>query len=248
MTSADSPKKLPDDAKNSRAADAVHHTAEEAKHVAAVAAGDASDAKVDAVQQRWERWFAWPVLLAALLSVPAVFLTLLDQPFELIGNIALYLTTAVLIFETTIFFLISPQKITWVLRNWWLIGLTIATVLAVIFSIGPMQVFRTVRSVGALRVLRAKQVATAGESLAARSRSRWRRWLGQILATVVVGTFVVLALVVPESQARTSLESFVGEQGVPIAAAVAGLVTVMVMYLLVRTPHKQRTSEHKTQT
>lgn len=103
-----------------------------------------------------------------------------------------------------------------------------------------MQLFRTVRSVGALRVLRAKQVAKAGESLAKSSQSRWRRWLGQILATLVVGTFVVLALVVPESEARSSLENYVGEDGVPFAAAAAGLITVVAMYFLVRTPRKQR--------
>ena len=102
---------------------------------------------------------------------------------------------------------------------------------------------RVVRSVGALRVLKAKQVAKAGESLANKSNKRWRRWLGQILATVVVGTFVVLALVVPESEARTTLENYVGEEGLPFAAAVAGAITVAAMYFLVRTPRHQRKGE-----
>jgi hypothetical protein len=51
----------------------------------------------------------------------------------------------------------------------------------------------------ALRVLKAKQVAKAGASLAKRSGSKWNRWVEQLLATFVVGTFVVLAL---ESEAR----------------------------------------------
>lgn len=148
-----------------------------------------------------------------------------------------------MVIETTVFFLISPKKVDWVRRNWWLIGLTVATILAVAFSIGPMQLFRTVRSVGALRVLRAKQVAKAGESLANKSKKRWRRWLGQILATLVVGAFVVLALAVPESEARTTIENYVGEDAVPFAAAIAGVITVVLMYFLVRTPRKQQESE-----
>ena len=243
MTTGDPQQELEGHRTSSRAKKAVDIGRKEAQDVTSVALGKANDAKVEALQERWENWLAWPVLIAALLSVPAVFLTLLDEPFMTIGNIGLYVATAVLIVETVVFFLISPQKIAWVIRNWWLIGLTIVTVLAVIFSLGPMQVFRTVRSVGALRVLRAKQVAKAGESLANKSRSRWRRGLGKVLATVVVGTFVVLALVVPESEARTSLENFVGAEGVPYAAAAAGLITVVVMYLLVRTPRKQRTSD-----
>lgn len=239
VTSADSPKDLAKDAKTSRAKQALDQAPDEAKEVAAVAMGEASDEEIDELQDRWETRLAWPVLVAALLSVPAVFLSLLDEPFEIVGSVALHLATAVLVFETVVLFLISPKKVAWVLRNWWLIGLTIATILAVIFSIGPMQLFRTVRGVGALRVLRAKQVAKAGESLANKGRSRRRRWFGQILATVVVGAFVVLALVVPESEARSSLESFVGEEGVPFAAAAAGLLTVVVMYFLVRTPRKQ---------
>jgi hypothetical protein len=246
MTSADPPQELGGQRSAAPFKKAIRNVPEEAQDVATVALGKASESKVDAVQERWENWLAWPVLIAALLSVPAVFLTLLDEPFMTIGNIVLYATTVVLVVETVVFFLISPKKIAWVMRNWWLIGLTIATVLAVIFSLGPMQVFRTVRSVGALRVLRAKQVAKAGESLANKSRSRWRRWLGKILATVVVGTFVVLALVVPESEARTSLENFVGEEGVPYAAAAAGLTTMLVMYLLVRTPRNRRKNKPRS--
>lgn len=234
-----------DDANASRAKKIADQAPQEAKDVAAVALGNASEEKVEDAQERWGNWLAWPVLIAAIVSVPAVFLTLLDEPFELIGHIALYLATAVLIFETVVFFLVSPKKIDWVLRNWWLIGLTAAAVLAVIFSIGPMQLFRLVRSVGALRVLRAKQVAKAGESLAKKSKTQWRQRLGKILATVVVGAFVVLALAVPESEARSTLENFVGEDGVPVAAAAAGLLTMVAMYFLVRTPQKQKEEENQ---
>ncbi|HEY4557076.1 MAG TPA: hypothetical protein VIG82_02675, partial [Enteractinococcus sp.] len=56
----------------------------------------------------------------------------------------------------------------------------------------------------------------------------------------VVSTFVVLALVVSESEARSLLENYVGEEGVPIAAAAGGVITLIAMYFLVRRPRKER--------
>ena len=243
MTSSYSSQQTDDDADPSRTKEVVDQAPEEAKELGAAVLGNLSENKVDEVRERWENWLAWPVLVAAIVSVPAVFLTLLDEPFEMIGHVGLWLATAVLVFETALFFLLSPQKIEWVRRNGWLIGLTFATVVAVIFSIGPMQLFRVLRSAGALRVLRAKQVAKAGESLANKGKTRWRQRLGKILATVVVAAFVVMALAIPESEARGMLEDFVGEEGVVPAAVAAGLLTMTVMYFLVRSPRQQDSEE-----
>lgn len=243
MISSHSSQKSGDDARGRRAKEVVDRAPEEAKEIGAAALGHVSDEKVDEARERWENWLAWPVLVAAMVSVPAVFLTLLDEPFEMIGHVALWSTTAVLAFETVVFFLLSPRKIEWVRRNWWLIGLTLATILAVVFSIGPMQLFRVLRSAGALRVLRAKQVAKAGESLANKGKTRWRQRFGKILATVVVAAFVVMALAIPESDARTLIEDLVGEEGVVPAAVAAGLVTMTAMYFLVRSPRKQESDD-----
>ncbi|MGC0249237.1 hypothetical protein [Pseudactinotalea sp. Z1748] len=243
MASTNPPQQADDDPEPRRAENVVDRAPAEARDIAAVTFGNASEDEVDQVQERWETWLAWPVLIAAVASVPAVFLTLLDEPFEMVGHVGLWLATVVLVVETVLFFFLSPRKIAWVRRNWWLIGLTFAAVLAVVFSIGPMQLFRLGRSVGALRVMRGKQVAKAGESLAKKGQSRWRQLLGKVLATVVVGAFVVLALAVPESEARSTLEDFVGEDGVPVAAAAAGVLTMTVMYFLVRSPRSKEEDE-----
>ncbi|GAA1816107.1 hypothetical protein [Nesterenkonia flava] len=218
----------PDSAKE-RASSAV-------KELGETATGRASGERADEIEERWENRLAWPVLIAAIVSVPAVFLTLLDEPFEMVGHVGLWATSVVLVLETVILFLVSPKKIEWVRRNWWLIGLTIVTILAVVFSIGPMQLFRLLRSAGALRVLRAKQVAKAGESLGKKGKSQWRKRLGKILATVVVATFVVIALVDPDSEARSFLEGLVGEELAIAAAFAAGILTMIAMYFLVREP------------
>lgn len=225
-----------DEANSSRAKELSDQAPAEARELADTALGKGSEEELEEVQEKWETRLAWPVLIAAVVSVPAVFLTLLDEPFEMIGHIGLWLATAVLLVETVVLFLVSPEKVAWLRRNWWLIGLTVATVLAVIFSIGPMQLFRLLRSVGALRVLRAKQVAKAGESLGKKGKSRRRQVLGKVLATVVVGAFVVIALVDPDSEARSFLEDLVGEEGAVAAAFGAGLVTMIGMYFLVRRP------------
>ncbi|WP_147106112.1 hypothetical protein [Nesterenkonia populi] len=205
-----------------------------------------SQDRAEELNERWERRLAWPVLIAAIVSVPATFLTLLDEPWEMIGHIGLYATSVVLVAEVLIFFLISPKKIEWVRENKWLIGLTILTIIAVVFSIGPMQILRVVRSVGALRVLRAKQVATAGEKLGKDGRSKWRRIFGKVLATVIVAVFVFIAFVDPDSEARQFIEGFVGEEGATIGAFIAGFLTLGGMYLLVRDPKSKDDEEEES--
>lgn len=225
-----------DDASSARARQIADRAPGEARDLKETALGRGSDEKLEEVQERWETRLAWPVFVAAIVSVPAVFLTLLDEPFEMIGHVGLWLVTAVLVFETVVLFLVSPAKIDWIRRNWWLIGLTGGGILAVVFSIGPLQLFRVLRSVGALRVMRAKQMARAGESLGKKGHSRWHQLLGKVLATLVVGSFVVIAMVDPDSEARGALENWVGEDGAIAAAVAAGVLTMIGMYFLVRSP------------
>lgn len=66
--------------------------------------------------------------------------------------------------------------------------------------------------------------------------------LGKVLATLVVGSFVVIAMVDPDSEARGFLENWVGEDGAIAAAVAAGLLTMIGMYFLVRSPRDQEES------
>lgn len=212
------------------------HASSAAKELGETASGKASEERTNEIQERWENRLAWPVLLAAIISVPAVFLTLLDEPWEMIGHVGLWLTSVVLVTEVVVLFLVSPKKVEWLKRNWWLVGLTAMVIIGVVFSIGPMQIFRLVRSVGSLRVLRAKQVARAGESLQKKGSSPWVPRMGKALATVVVAAFVVIALADPESEFRSFLDDLVGEEWAIAAAFGAGALTLGAMYLLVREP------------
>ncbi|WP_258932890.1 hypothetical protein [Nesterenkonia pannonica] len=105
-----------------------------------------------------------------------------------------------------------------------------------------MQILRMLRSVGALRVLRAKQVAKVSESLQKSGGSAWKRYLGSALAIIVVGAFVIAALADPESPARDFLEGLFGEEGAIAASIGAGVVIMGLMFLLVR-PDKSSQNE-----
>ena len=110
VTTADSPKDRAGNANRSRAKQAMNQAADEAQDIAAAGLDKISDDKISEIQKRWENRLAWPVLIAAFLSVPAVFLTLFDGAWEVTGSILLYVTTAVLIFETAVFFSSRPRR------------------------------------------------------------------------------------------------------------------------------------------
>src|SRR5690625_7131476 len=109
MTTGDPQQELEGHRTSSRAKKAVDIGRKEAQDVTSVALGKASEAKVEALQERWENWLAWPVLIAALLSVPAVCLTLLGQPLMTSGPIGLCVTTAMFDVDTVMLLLRSRQ-------------------------------------------------------------------------------------------------------------------------------------------
>ena len=61
----------------------------------------------------------------------------------------------------------------------------------------------------------------------------------RLLGRALVEAFVVIALVDPESEARMFLEDLVGDEGAIAAAVGAGLLTMIGMYFLVRSPRDQ---------
>jgi hypothetical protein len=177
---------------------------------------------LDRRYERWEERLAWPVLIAALASVPAVFLTLLDGAAEVSGNVINGVSGAVLVAETVVLAALSRDKRAWVREHRGLIALTLLIVPAVVLAVGPLQLLRLVRVVGALRLMRARRIFRAASRL--RERAGLTGWTSKVLslvAALLVAAFVGVVLADPSSRSRQlaeqGLERF-GGTGLFVAA------------------------------
>ncbi|MCK0117806.1 hypothetical protein MWU57_12255 [Isoptericola sp. S6320L] len=189
----------------------------------------------EAAEDRWQRRLAVPVLVAALVSVPAVWLTLLAEPYATVGTAVSLLTGAVLLGETVVLFVVSDDKRRWVRRNRWLVIVTAAIVVSVVLAVGPTQLLRLVRAVGALRVLRARHIVRAGRRLMGNASldSRWERVAtGTVVA--VVAAFVAVVLADPTSRSRLLIEDLIGAPASVWAVVVAGALLAGAVFVLTR--------------
>lgn len=205
-----------------------------------------TDVVPDGAEARWSRRFAWPVLVAALASVPAVWLTLLEEPYATVGTTLSLLTGAVLLGETLVLFAVSDDKRRWVRRNRWLVIITVLIAVSVVLAVGPTQLLRLVRAVGALRLLRARHIVRAGRRLMGRASldKTWERVVTGVVVAVVAA-FVAVVLADPTSRSRVLLEGLLSGPGYVWAVLVAGLLLAGAVFVLVRgrarsTPSHQR--------
>lgn len=191
-------------------------------------------------EERWQERLAVPVLVAALASIPAMFLTVAEGTIGTAGHLLDIASGAVLVAETVILLAVAEHKRAWIRGHAGLIALTVAVVVAVVFALGPVQILRLVRTVGALRILRARRIVKAARSLGLRHGFRGR--LAQLLAAaagVLVAVFVGVVLADPTSRSRDLLTWVFGDLGTPLIvalSAVAGVVLGVATYLLARDP------------
>lgn len=196
---------------------------------------DASPRTEEVAEDRWQRRFAVPVVVAALASVPAVWLTLLEEPYATVGTTVSLLTGAVLLGETVVLFAVSDDKRRWVRRNRWLVLVTVAIVVCVVLAVGPAQLLRLVRAVGALRLLRARHIVRAGRRLMDNAflGSRWERVVTGVVVAVVAA-FVAVVLADPTSRSRVLIEDLLGAPAYVWAVTVAGLLLGGAVFVLAR--------------
>ncbi|WP_380165084.1 hypothetical protein [Jannaschia sp. R86511] len=190
----------------------------------------------DQREQHWQERLALPVVVAALVSVPAVFLTLLDEPYATAGTVANALSGAVLLGETAVLFVVSRDKHRWLRDNWLLVLLSLLVLLAVVLAVGPLQLLRLVRALGALRLLRASRIVSAARALGRRhgGSSRLRR-LVTVVPGLVVAVFVVIVLSDPTSRSRLLLQDLLGESATStVVVVLAGLVLGVATFVVVR--------------
>jgi CsoR family transcriptional regulator, copper-sensing transcriptional repressor len=173
-----------------------------------------------------------PVLVAALASIPATFLTLLDGGYQTAGTALNALSGAVLVAETVVLLAVAEDKRAWVRDNRWLVALTLAIVIAVVFAIGPVQLLRLLRMVGALRIVRVRRIVKAGRIIGERHGldRRWER-VATGLVTAAVAGFVGIVLADPTSQTRQLIDGAAGRFGA-LAAVLAGVLVAAATYVV----------------
>ncbi len=182
---------------------------------------------------RVERRLAVPVIAAAVVSVPAVFLTTLDGPAAVTGRVLNWLSLVVLVGEAVLLFLLSGDRLEWLRTHKWLVFVVAVTVPAVVFVVGPAQLLRLIRLVGTLRVLRAGRILKAGRVLR-RHLEPERRWSRALLAlvSVLAAAFVTLVLADPTSSSRELIRLAGQRWGIALVVLAAVLLfgaTVVVL-------------------
>ncbi len=184
----------------------------------------------------WERRLAIPVLLAAVVSVPAVFLTTVEGAVGTAGMLLNYASGVVLVGEAVVLMLVADDTRRWLADNKVIVAVAVATVPAVFLALGPVQLLRLVRFVGALRVLRAGRILKAGRIL--RERADLEGPVRNAIAigvTVLAATFVALVLADPTSTSRQLIAEVLGRFGVaPIALAAVILAAATFVVLRYR--------------
>ena len=186
-------------------------------------------------EEHWEQRLALPVIIAALASVPAVFLTLLDRPYETVGNVVNWLSGAVLVAETAVLFVVSRDKWEWIRQHKWLLLLTVGVVLAVVLAVGPVQLLRLLRVVGALRLVRAGRIVKAARIMRDRLglTGQWSN-VSSAAAALLVAVFVGVVLADPTSRSRRLLDQWLGGTSQVVLSVLAGAVLAVATFVVVR--------------
>ncbi|MGY2065651.1 hypothetical protein [Blastococcus sp. SYSU DS0619] len=191
-------------------------------------------------EERWQERLALPVLVAALASIPAMFLTVAEGTLGTAGHVIDIVSGLVLVAETVILLVVAENKRAWLRGHLGLVALTVAVVVAVVFALGPVQILRLVRTVGALRILRAGRIVKAARSVSNRMGFSGRlAHLAAAGAGILVAVFVGVVLADPTSRSRDLLTAVLGDIGTPLIvalSAVAGIVLGVATYLLARDP------------
>lgn len=189
---------------------------------------------------RWERRLAVPVVLAAAVSVPAVFLTIFgdDRPAQ-VGNVLNWASLIVLTAEAVVLFLLTGDRLEWVRRHKWTLAITAVAVPAVIFAIAPVQalrvVLRLVHFAGALRVLRAGRIIKAGRVLARRSgwTGPWR-YAPILIGSILAAGLVAVILADETSTTRQLLENLGPGWLATGATLLAGAILAAATFVVIR--------------
>ena len=198
------------------------------------AGGGGAPARTEDRSERMEQRLAVPVIVAAIASIPAVFLTSMDPPAEHFGQVLNWASLTVLTAESVLLFWAASDRRAWLRQHWWLVAISVTALVAVIFALGPAQLLRLVRFVGAIRLIRVNRILKAGRIL--RDRAGFRGPVRNAIAvgvSVIAAAFVALVLADPTSTSRQAVDTVLDRFGIWPSVA-AGLILAGATFVVVR--------------
>ncbi|WP_017546774.1 hypothetical protein [Nocardiopsis prasina] len=190
-----------------------------------------------------ERRLALPVLLCAVVSVPAVFLGMWGEDrWAELGHRVNWLAGLVLWAEWILLIALAENKLGWLRTHKWSTFVAAVTLPAVVFALGPAQVLRLLRAAGTLRLLRVTRIVEAGGVLRRRMGLTGTR--GTVVAaatTVLSAVFVAAVLADPTSTSRRYAESLVSGTGTWLVILAVVVLTGATALVVVRRWRRSRT-------
>ncbi len=156
-----------------------------------------------------EHRFAVPVMLAALLSVPAVPLALWGTHWwSQLGSVVNTIAGVVLWAEWILLIVLADNRLEWLRRHKWSTLVVALTIPAVIFTIGPAQALRLVRVIATLRLVRLTRIVEAGSVLGRRlALTSTARSVLLAASGLLAAALAGLVLADPDSDSRRLLTS-----------------------------------------
>lgn len=193
-----------------------------------------SDTRTTDRADKIERKLAVPVIVAALVSVPAVFLTSMEGAAAQVGTVLNWASLVVLTGESLVLFMVAENRIQWLKEHRGMVAVALLAIPAVVFAVGPAQVLRLIRFVGALRVIRVNRILKAGRILRNRAELQgvWRNAVA-IGVTVIAALFVALVLTDQTSQSGQWVQGLTQRFGLA-PVVVAGLILGVATFVVVR--------------
>ena len=188
-----------------------------------------SQAPEETLTERIERRLTVPVLVAAVVSVPAVFVAAWGSGGWAVAGIVIdALAGALLWFEWIILLLLADNKREWLKRHRASLAIIVVTVPAVIFTLGPFQLLRIIYSIATLRLLRVRRIISAGRVVQRRLELRgYPKYLLAIGVSALCLVFSAVLLFDPNSNVWAVAELVAGQIKVgPVAIVGAALLLI----------------------
>lgn len=204
----------------------------------------ARDTRAERVEDR----LAIPVIIAAGVTVPAVFLSVVTEGTAARIGIALnWASLMVLTAESVLLFLLTGHRLAWIWRHKWTLGILAVAIPAMIFLAAPAQairfVLRAIHFFGALRILRAGRIIKAGRVVARRIGwdGKWR-YVPIFIGSVIAAIFVAMVLSDPSSSSRDLLNQ-VGAWPRALLVLLAGAILAVATFVVVRNRRREQQAE-----